>query len=84
VAERQNRPHGQTIKASRVPTAAAIYEAVAIFEPEAKSYEAAVAEFAADGDEASLWEDLRALGFDNDEISWHAHRRGQRMKIGYG
>ena len=49
----------------------------------ATRYENIIATFDLDGDEAGLWESLRGLGFENDEIEWHAAHRGERMQMGY-
>jgi hypothetical protein len=50
---------------------------------EATRYENAVAAHQANGDEAALWDDLAALGYDRDEIEWHVRNRGKRMAQGY-
>ena len=49
----------------------------------ATRYEAAVAQFEQDGEPAELWENLRALRFENDEIQWHVDHRGEQMTQGY-
>jgi hypothetical protein len=49
----------------------------------ATRYENIVAQYDFDGDEADLWESLRGLGFDRNEIQWHVAHRGERMQQGY-
>jgi hypothetical protein len=53
------------------------------FRGEAERYEAAVAAYQADGEEAALWEALAGLGYDHEAIRWHIGRCGERMPQGY-
>lgn len=49
----------------------------------AATYEAAVRNYAAGGDDCQLWEALAALGFVRAEIMWHVKRPGRRMRQGF-
>jgi hypothetical protein len=46
----------------------------------AEAYEAAVRHYGAGGEEAELWDDLAALGFDRDEIQWHLWLLSRRYR----
>jgi hypothetical protein len=58
-------------------------ESVTEFRAEAEDYERAAMEFEQYGCEATLWDALRNLGLNYDEIEWHVANRGKRMARGY-
>jgi len=59
------------------------YEALLETVHDALAYEAAVAEYAREGDEFLLAVDLNELGFRTQDIEWHVKNRGKRMRQGY-
>jgi hypothetical protein len=58
-------------------------EALLEFVDYAKRYEDIVAKYEATHDDLDLWEDLRTLGFGNEEIERHAREPGYRLPVEY-
>jgi hypothetical protein len=58
-------------------------EAIDEFRDEAEKYESAVRDYESDGDDATFWEALSALGFDAVERQKHIDNPGIRMQCGY-